>query len=347
MNKALGETSVGLRLSNQINYLNPASYSARDTLSFLLDVGFNGSLRTIESQSGKSSFNDVNFNNLAISFPVTRWWGAAIGVLPYSKVGYNITESVPFEGVENTSHKITYEGKGGLSQFFIGSGFRIGKNVSIGGNLSYLFGRLERDRYVSMVETSSGSLLAGTAVTNFSNEMTMNNVQYSFGLQFFNDFGKHNLVAGLTLDNKTNLKGDLNSFIYSQYRIANDTIYLDTISGSATIPLRYGLGLSYTFNDKLLVAFDYIGQDWSDSKFFGKTDSLTNSSSFRFGIQYAPIGLNEVRRSKYWQRINFRVGGYYTNTYLKIGGNQINDYGMTFGLGIPWKTKKSDNKNFV
>ena len=38
-NKGIGGTGIGLQNSSQINLLNPASYAAVDTLTFLMDIG--------------------------------------------------------------------------------------------------------------------------------------------------------------------------------------------------------------------------------------------------------------------------------------------------------------------
>ena len=38
-NRAMGGIGVGIRDNRFINYLNPASITARDTLSFMLDIG--------------------------------------------------------------------------------------------------------------------------------------------------------------------------------------------------------------------------------------------------------------------------------------------------------------------
>ena len=37
-NKGMGGTGIGVRNNSQINMLNPASYAAVDTLTFLLDI---------------------------------------------------------------------------------------------------------------------------------------------------------------------------------------------------------------------------------------------------------------------------------------------------------------------
>ena len=86
---------------------------------------------------------------------------------------------------------------------------------------------------------------------------------------------------------------------------------------------------------------DYSAQDWSKAQFFGEADSLTASSSIRFGLQYTPVSVDEVRRASYWKRISIRAGGFYNKTYLDINGQQLENYGMTFGIGIPWKNERN------
>ncbi|MGB5205470.1 MAG: hypothetical protein WBN63_14875, partial [Eudoraea sp.] len=39
--------------------------------------------------------------------------------------------------------------------------------------------------------------------------------------------------------------------------------------------------------------------------------------------------------TSYAKRVNYRFGGRYENTGMIINGKEINDYGITFGLGLP------------
>ena len=340
VNTAMGHTAVGLRFNNQINYLNPASYSAQDTLSFIFDFGLTGNITKISSPTSSVTYRNANIGHVALGFPVTRWWGAAIGITPYSKVGYNLVFNGNFESTSTDAYNIIYKGNGGLNRFFIGSGFKIGQHIAVGGNASYIFGSIKKTRTASIVN-SSGSIEAGTAETIYSDEIDLKNVMFSFGIQGFTKIGQNSkITGGISLDNKTNLKGSSNMLIYSYYPIISDTIE-NKISGKIVVPARIGAGFSYSYKEKLLVAFDYINQNWDKSSFFGKKDSVTASSSFRFGVQYTPVSFNEVKRAPYWKHITFRAGGYYNNSYLKINGVQIKDYGMTFGIGIPWKNERN------
>src|SRR3972149_7598212 len=64
-NTGLGGTAIGFRAQNAINSINPASYTAQDTLSFILNIGMvcnYNMLKTsdLEDERLKSYFNDFS-----------------------------------------------------------------------------------------------------------------------------------------------------------------------------------------------------------------------------------------------------------------------------------------------
>jgi hypothetical protein len=335
MSPGMGGTTIAHRFNNQINYLNPASYSAQDTLSFILDFGINGEIRKLSSQYEKVSLKDFNMEHIAIAFPVSRWWGASIGILPYSRIGYNMMLEGAFSSEEDI-YRVYYEGNGSLNKFYIGSSFRLGKHLSIGGNLSYIFGSYERNKRVSLPQE-------GSAQTKYINKTSIGDLMFNLGMQaFIKSKNGNQLIMGVTLDNNTKLKGKFSSLLINDYALYTDTMErLENQKGEITVPMRLGAGILYSYKNKLLIAFDYITQNWSEARFFGEPDSLTASSSLKLGLQYTPVAINEVRRAPYWQRISFRTGGYYNKTYLDINGRQLEDYGMTFGIGIPWRNERN------
>ena len=77
----------------------------------------------------------------------------------------------------------------------------------------------------------------------------------------------------------------------------------------------------------------------------GESDSLANSQSYRFGLEYTP---NHDALRGYFNRVQYRLGGYSSNSYLSIRGEQLTDYGITFGVGLPLRgTKTSFNLGMV
>lgn len=335
ISRGMGGTSIAHRFKNQINPLNPASYSAQDTLSFILDFGVYGEIRELSSQYEEVNLKDFNMEHVAIGFPVTRWWGASIGILPYSRIGYNMLLEGAFDQTEDI-FRLYYEGNGNLNKFYIGSSFRLGEHLAIGTNLSYIFGTYERNKRVSLPRDAS-------AETIYINKTTIGDIMFNFGIQGFTKLKNGNeLMMGIVLDNNTKLNGEFSSLLINNYMLNIDTMkrYEDE-KGNINIPLRFGAGFLYSYKNRLLIAMDYSTQDWSKALFFGETDSLTASSSIRFGLQYTPVSIDEVRRAAYWKRISLRAGGFYNKTYLDINGQQLEDYGMTFGIGIPWKNERN------
>ena len=105
-----------------------------------------------------------------------------------------------------------------------------------------------------------------------------------------------------------------------------------TSENSFTLPTYYGIGWSLRLNDKLLVTSDYKQSKWSKSKPLETNIKFVNSKSYIVGAEYIP---SNSFRDQGWKRIHYRVGGYINDSYMLIGGQQIQDKGLTFGIGLP------------
>jgi hypothetical protein len=336
-NRALGGIAVGLRSKNSINYLNPASYSSQDTISFIFDFGLSGEITRLESTDIKENTGNINMDHLAISFPVIRFWKTSLGISPFSKVGYNMI----IEENENEStaqYSILYDGKGGINQFYFGNSVIIGNHVAIGLNISYLFGTIEQLRTVRLTNYSY------QAITYFNDKLNISDFYLDYGLQLFSDINEKNKITlGFTFSNKTEINARYDSLVIREiFGYTIDTLKSVNYSdGNILFPMRIGAGFTYEFNNNLLIGFDYISQNWSKALFFDRDYALVNSTSLRFGLEYIPVSLTDIRKGKYWQRIKFRLGGHYTKSYLQVNGNQIIDKGISLGLGLPWKNEKN------
>ena len=70
----------------------------------------------------------------------------SIGLLPFSNVGYNVSQSY---SETSTSPAYTKQllGDGGLHQLYVGLGVKVLNNLSIGANVSY-FGEISHGHWV-------------------------------------------------------------------------------------------------------------------------------------------------------------------------------------------------------
>ncbi len=354
--KAMGGVSQAVRNSFGINYLNPASYSAQDTMSFILDFGFetgatkyqqfipdeNGVLR---NESVKNGFGGIH--HIAIAFPITRWWGSSLGLVPYSQVGYQIKRYETDLIILSTIGRVKYynKGSGGINQAFFGNAFKPIKNLSLGFNLSYFFGSLDYTN--SVIYPSTGSAYANTVEKN---SVIIKDLTLSLGAQytlFLNEKDRSLLIFGATIDNESKINAKQKYLARWELGNYSDTIsFKDTSYGHVTFPKNLSFGVSYSLKNKLFTSIEFSTQDWSNTRFFGGNNaniSYARSNSYRFGLEYTP---NRYDLKSYLKRISYRFGSHLTNTYLKVNNHQINELALSAGMGFPFKNNTKFNVAF-
>lgn len=349
-NRAMGGTGIGLRLPNTINFLNPASYTAIDTMSFIFDFGLYSNFVNYKTSSATATDNRSSLNYLTLGFPVTKWWKSSLGLVPYSRMGYNITDLKfinyrEFNPVKSELYDLYYDGTGGINKFYLGNAFSY-KNLSVGVNLNVLFGSLEQ-KY----RFNETNLEAGTSATNREQQQSIKSTSLTFGLQYNLKVADDvNIVLGGIFEGKSRLKTDdymlvVNEFFKDtltgngyQKKYIVDTVDFRDKSVKNNIPMKFGGGISINIKNKILLSADYTTQQWSDFSSINLFDDLADSKSLNFGLQYTP---DEKSIRSYWKRIGIRAGYYNTDTYIKVRGQQINDSGLTLGLRMPFKGYRS------
>lgn len=342
-NRALGGISLGLRDTDAIVTGNPACFSARDSMSFLFEFGALGKRSELTSNGLTDRFDDINFNHLAIAFPVTKWLGTSIGVIPFSNQNYHINNTIregdPLYNSNIGDLDIKNIGEGGINQFFIGNAVKLNKNFSVGFNFSYLFGNLNRVRTLLFVGKDD------FYNSQYTDKTTVGDIKFDWGLQYTARFMEDmEFTLGATYSNKTNLSAQHEILEMNNVYSVDLGVYIDTIrnitdnNGHIGLPSKLGAGFTLRKGDKFLIGADYFTQNWSDAKFFGKSDSLVNSSTIRGGVEFVP---NSRDLRNYLNTIHYRFGGHYSDTYLQLNGEKVKDFGISFGVGLPLKQSRS------
>ncbi len=325
--KAMGGIAYGLRDKYQVNFANPASYTAIDSLTFLFDGGV--SLQNTNFSDGKVKQNAKNssFDYITMQFRASKWAAISLGLLPYSNVGYNMGEYREDTTVPTSSSIVTYSGEGGLHQLYLGAGFKIIKNLSIGANFSYLWGDITR----TMSETfpSSSSIFPVTVQSN----VAVKSYKLDFGAQYTHQFGKkHTATLGVVFSPGH----DLNNDAYEIRQTGNSTTGATSISRDTIvtcgIPTTFGAGITYVYDNRLTVGADFMLQNWKEVTYMNKDDAFCNRGKISLGAEFLP---NPMGRS-YFAHVKYRLGAYYSKPYYKIDGvRAANEYGVTAGFGLP------------
>ena len=122
---AMGGTNIAMQNDStpmfSINSNNPASYASLRLTTIELGVNYNRE-QLASTSSGKQAINTASLGYVALAFPFKKWWGSGIGLIPYSSVGYNVTDHQDIPNVGGVDY--LYQGTGGINQIFFGNGFK-------------------------------------------------------------------------------------------------------------------------------------------------------------------------------------------------------------------------------
>lgn len=339
-NRALGGSSIALRPQNQVNYLNPASYTAQDTNSFLLQVGLTGRFAQVSSSIDNDQSVNFNIDYFSVGFPIKKWWNMSVGVTPFSRIQYFVREEKTDPNIGEVM-TFDYNGFGGLNEFYIGTAFELGEIASIGAHMGYIFGSLDRTQTSYMPE----HLYESSTISNQQNYI-IGDLYYKVGVQVHPVIREdHHFILGATYDLKSNLHVKLKDNTM-RYHTSARLSYLDTLSynldtiAPLSLPAKIGLGLTYSYKDFITITAEYSRQDWSGTEIVNSNFSTGLYTSYRFGIEFHPAPMKESQRLNYLDRVRYRIGGSQTNTYIYYGDQNIDSWSLSAGLGLPIKNSR-------
>lgn len=332
-NMSMGGIAVGIRDNAHINPLNPASYSAVDSLTFLFEAGI--SLQNTNYSDGIQKLNAKNssFDYFAMQFRLHRLLGFSLGVLPFSSVGYRVGD-VSKETETSPAFSKQMNGEGGLHQVYAGLGLKLCKYVSVGANISFLWGKIDRELTVIYPSYSS---MGGTSPSySERTSLRIKNYKLDVGVQYTQPIGdKHSFTLGATYTPKHDLKPEAN--VVTTTSVITD----NKIPASAGLPNMFAAGVSYTYDKRLTVGADYNLQKWSEVDYDVRGKNIFGDySKIAVGADFLPSLLGR----NYFQLVHYRIGAYYTSPYYKTeaGKKAAREFGVTAGFGLPIPRTRSE-----
>ena len=323
--RAMGGVGYAMNNGRQINVMNPASYAAIDTLTFLFDIGVDFKMLHSSENGASGSNYGGGLDYVTMQFPLGKYMGGSVGLLPYSQVGYSF-------GDEIVNGAASQEGSGGINELYLGVSGRLFRGFTVGANISYLFGTELNDTYLR--PTASSTSL-------FERVLQVRDYNLTFGAQYsFRPAADHDVTLGVVYSPGKSWHGKTYGMYYDLSAINSsgatkpDTIGYSSLRGNYTMPATYGVGLNYKVGTRIMAEADFTYQPWADVKYKPlegfDSPEFTNRWKMALGFQYVP----DVRGG-YMKRVSYRAGFYYNKDYIKALGNDVQDYGVTLGLGLP------------
>lgn len=340
-NRGMNGLAQGLRYGNQVNFLNPASYSAVDSLTMIFDVGLSGQITNLSEDGARQNARNADFEYAVALFRLVPNVGFSLGIVPFTNIGYNYSRESKVGTSGMTSTEV-HSGSGGLHQAYVGAGWNFYRGFSVGANLSYLWGAY--DKSVSVANSDS---YVNSVIKTYS--ATVNSYKVDLGLQWQKEIRDNLLTVGLTYGIGHKLGADAAATTQttnSQTGVSGSETY--TVSDGLGIPDMFGAGVAWTHGSRLTLGLDYSMQKWGaldfpeindrTGEYILKSGLFKDRNKFTFGGEWVPDDMS----NKFLNRVHYRFGASYSTPYVKVNGlDGPKEYSVSAGFGIPF------NRSFV
>lgn len=338
-----GMGSVGVAAREVMDYVNPASLSALPRNTFHFDLGIEGGFFYLEDDSKKSSYNTFNLRDIVFRMPLGRKLGFGASVAPYSSVGYRVKvrenrQEVLAQLYEMgaTGADYLYEGSGDISQARFSLGWEPIKRLSIGVDMVYYFGKIDRDYNTMLISREPGFYIPSADMRQAEK---ISRVRWGVGAQYniiskpgATAQGDRELTIGATYLPELALNAETTAMA------SNATETPQPLSNSLgdgfQLPETFAAGIFYRTR-RLGAGFDYERQNWAKANKSTAERGFENTNAFRAGAEFTP-SRHDVRTI--FKRVTYRAGLRHSNYYMNFGGHEINDTAISLGFGIPLKT---------
>lgn len=329
--RSMGGVGYAMNSGRQINVMNPASYAAIDSLTFLYDMGFDitnlWQKENVDGSTVSDKKTGAGLSYITMQFPIGRRMGMSVGLLPYSSVGYAF-------GSDIDNGSVSRQGSGSINELYVGVAGRIVKGLSVGVNVAYMFGSTFNDSYATTVTG---------ATTLFEREFEVTDWRVDLGLHYNFYLSSRNRVnLGVVYSPKKDFHGNATTYAYD---MTQEAAPVETekmkLAGNFSMAETWGAGIGWEWDKRLYTEVDFTYQPWSKTKYKGVTQDVADAQlndryKLALGAQFTP-----KLRGNYFESIQYRAGAFFNRDYLRVMGNDVREYGATIGFGLPVPSLKT------
>ncbi len=330
-NKNMGGINV-FADSIHLNLQNPAALGKLKLTTFT--VGGNQNFTDLNTSSDKASSATTTIDYVALGLPMGKL-AMSFGLMPYSSVGYK-TGFTDHQTAEVGDGR--YTGSGGVNKVFIAAGYNLFKDFSVGVDVNYSFGEIKNEAAI---------ITGGQYNTQETNTSKLSGLGVNFGAHYTSTLSKKlQLTTSATYSPIANLDSkntrSTSSILFSNggFAVARDTREEDlAILGleetTFSLPSKISLGVGLGSPNKWFAGVNYTSLSTSklnNRTFANPNVSYTDATQYAVGGFYIPK-YNSL--TSYFNRVTYRAGIRYQDTGLIIENENINEFGISFGMSLP------------
>jgi len=329
---SMGQIGTAFNSTYKLTFSNPASLASLRFTTYTLAV--ENKALTIEDATNSESSSAASLSYIAMGIPIGTKAGFMFGIQPNTTVGYSLLEEFRDSDDMITSLNL-FTGEGGTNRVFLGFGYKLLENLNIGLEAAYIFGNIENN----LLNRRDGVQLATMHKTNSQ----LSGVTAKAGVQYNSKINeKLSLKIGAVVNLNNELTNNGKEYLFSLVNtspdliIPRDTIINRSFENTVKTPVRTIFSAGLGEENKW-----YLGAEYSFQNALEFTDGIFNQSTIvsynrsnriSVGGFYTPK-FNSI--SSYWQRITYRAGFNLKQTGLVINNTAIDDFGISFGVGLP------------
>ena len=349
-NNGMGNAGIAYQSPWFIPVLNPALLGVQQFTSF--EAGLNISQNNISDEATRFTQINGGLKYATLAFPIIPGkYAVSVALRPLSSKNYEIRRNSSNQITDPQASLSRFKGEGTISQLSLANGWNITKNIAIGAEANYNFGKLT-DRTIYQDIINEGDTLRVPYLVSAEYTDNFSDFSFTLGTNFRTKIGENYLSFGATYDVQANLNTNRNTFlqILSLQEVPlrneeNENAFLENdIEGTTVLPQKIGVGLSYIKLTAWAISADFSYQDWSDYSSFGIADNnFGEQMELKIGGEFTP----DVKSgTKYYERVTYRAGLNISNGPLVINNTSINSFGITFGSSLPINNLSNVNLAF-
>ncbi|MBX2827052.1 MAG: hypothetical protein KTR22_02770 [Flavobacteriaceae bacterium] len=310
--------------SIHLNLQNPASVAGLRLVNY--SVAGSHVFDRLSTEQDSQNATTTTLDYIAIGIPMGKF-GANFGLVPLTSTGYKLQNEV--------GNSITqFEGSGGLNKAFLAIGYQITPNFSVGIDANYNFGNIENIATNTQEDVELGS--------QEINRSTLLGFNFNFGALYRTMVTDNlELQASFNYVPETDLTSENERVVASIQELPSGAIRPLDIREIAvedtdlTFPSQFSLGTGIGKPKKWFVGGKYTSQ--KTSNFTNRSFDLPNvefqdASQFNIGGFYIP---NYNAFGNYFKRVVYRAGVRFEETGINVNNESINEFGISFGMGLP------------
>lgn len=324
--------------TSNFNFANPANNANFELTSIKLEATNENNYFKTDYNNTKSTKHSTYLSNISLAFPLSPKLKMGLSYQPYSSKSYEILHTDELKDENNATYYRynRFKGSGTLNTAQIALGYKINDKFAVGARANYYFGNLYD---LNELAYSGAELINGYETKN-----SIKNFNFTLGASYQNlntsTDRKLTIGATTTFGNTSNMTTDyVNSTYYysdaGQTVKANESVIEQKRTDSKNLmPLQASLGVGYGEENKWFLSVQGDYKKGESIAYFGQSLDLQDSYRISAGGWYLP-NYNNFR--SYFSRVVYRYGAFYEKGSLQIAGQNINKFGVSAGVLLPFK----------